>query len=658
MRYAIFSIFLSILMSVTAFAKPPASAFGQLPAVYDAAISPDGTKIATFTALDNGYGVGIFFIDGSGKSPTGVALGEGVKPEWVKWANNDTVLTSVWQSEKTSGTPFTSGYLYTFKVSTSEVELLIDPRKAGKRSTTGSRLAGGGMFRQFNNVVVDHLSKDPDHILMSFSDTIASAPDVQRVNVNNGNYKVVRRGSEDTQYWYTDLRGEVRVAQGRKDSSKEKWVLKIRDKDDDKWRKVDEYPGLDADEDIFGFTGNPDEMVVGRYQGKNTRGLYIYDLSQKRITRTLFHNEDYDAGGVIYNADGTDIVGASYVADTKQIEVFGSPQSSLDRLRQKYPDYQIDYIDSTASYDKVLVKIGSPQSPGGVYILDTADLKMKRLANLYDGIEEADTGTVINVKYKARDGQKIPAYVTLPPTITETSQLKNLPFIVLPHGGPYSRDTKRFDYLAQFFATRGYGVLQMNFRGSIGYGKDFEDAGRERWVVMQEDVEDGTKWLLEKGYADPERTCIAGWSYGGYAALIGSIKNPGLYNCTISMAGVTDLKDLLNDMRKYRFGNLAAKSFLKGFEDKDDLKINSPVKRASEMTGPVFLAHGTLDQAVHFDQFKRMKSALKKSKAKVTAIEFKDEDHYLSNKKNRTKFFVELEKFLEKANGKSEYAAP
>lgn len=658
MRLAVFTIILSFLMSFSAFAKPPASAFGQLPGIYDAAISPDGTKIATFSALDDGYGIGIFFIDGSGREPTGVALGKGVKPEWLKWSNNDVVLASVWQSQKMSGTPFKSGYLYAFDVPKSEINLLIDPKKAGKRGTTGSRLAGGGLFRQFNNVVVDHLSDDPDHILMSFSDIIASAPDVQRVNVRTGDYKVVRRGSEDTQYWYTDLRGEVRVAQGRKESSKEKWVLKIRDKDSDKWRRADEYPGLDADEDIFGFTGNPDEIVIGRYQGKNTKGLYIYDLPQKRITRTLFHNDDYDAGGIVYNADGSDIVGASYISDTKQVEIFGSPQTALDKLRQKYPTYQVDYIDSTADYKKVVVKLSHPEDPGALYILDTTNMNVLKLASLYDNVSVNDTGMVLSVRYTARDGQKIPAYVTLPPTVTETSQIKNLPFIVLPHGGPYARDTKRFDYLAQFFATQGYGVLQMNFRGSIGYGKDFEDAGRQRWVVMQEDVEDGMRWLLEKGYADPERTCIAGWSYGGYAALIGSIKNPELYSCTISMAGVTDLKDLLNDMQKYRFGNLAAKSFLKGFEDKDDLKANSPVKRASEMTGPVFLAHGTLDQAVHFDQYKRMKSALKKSSAKVTAVEFKDEDHYLSSKANRVRFFEELEKFLEKANGKSEYAAP
>lgn len=173
---------------------------------------------------------------------------------------------------------------------------------------------------------------------------------------------------------------------------------------------------------------------------------------------------------------------------------------------------------------------------------------------------------------------------------------------------------------------------------------------------MQDDVEDGASWLVKKGYADPERLCIAGWSYGGYASLMGAIKNSDLYACAISMAGVTDLRDMISDMEKYRFGKLAARNFiLRGFEDKDAIKENSPVKRAEELTVPLFLAHGELDQRVHFDQFKRMKRALKKSPAKTTFMEFEDEDHFLSSQANRQKFFKGLDKFLTETIGESEF---
>ncbi len=642
MRTFIFSIILSLVLGISAWAKPPASAFGQLPNIYDAAISPNGKKLAAYVnADDGGYAVLVFFLDDKDSKPLMASMEKGVKPQWIEWANNDVVLASFWQSSKYRGTPITSGYLYRLEVSTQNAGVLIKPKD---------------MFRQFNNRVIDMLPNDPDHILMSFGDTIASAPDVQKVNVRTGRYKRLRRGSESIQDWYTDRTGTVRIGQGMKDKSTEDWRLTIRDANDDKWRSYTDYPGLDGNENIYGFTSNPNEMIVGRYAGKDTLGLYVYDLSQKSITRKIFHNDDYDVKGVVLSADGSDIVGATYVSDNDEVELFGNREGALDQLRQKYPGYTVDYVDSTASYDQVVVKLSSASDPGALYILNTEAIELRLMAHQYDALELKDMGEVISVRYTARDGMKIPAYVTIPPSITSTEQLKNIPFIILPHGGPYARDTKRFDYLAQFFATRGYGVLQMNFRGSIGYGKEFEEAGRKNWVVMQEDVKDGTEWLIEKGYADPERICIAGWSYGGYAALIGKIKNPDLYSCTISMAGVTDLKDIVNDMKKYRFGRITARGFLKGFSDKDDLKENSPAKRADEMIGPVFIAHGTLDQRVHFDQFKRMKSALKKSDADVTAIEFKDEDHFLSNQDNRIKFFEELEKFLEDAIGVSEFA--
>lgn len=654
MRTAFFAFILSLFISISAWTKPPAGAFGQLPKIYDAAISPDGDKIAVFLNMDAAYGVGVFYIDDSGREPFAIGMEEGVKPEWLKWANDEIILASIWQSQKIQGTPFTTGHIYSFDMTTKKGRILVKPGKKAK--ALGSRLGSSALFRQYNNDVVDFLNEDPGHILMSFSDTDVAAPEVQLVDVRDGSYKRMERGRPSVQEWYTDLRGEVRIGQGLEDKSKENWTLRIRNANDDKWQSYDKFPGLRGNERIYGFTANPNEMIVGRYAGKDTLGLYIYDLSQKKVSRKLFHNDDYDVKGIVLNNDGSEIVGASYVADNNEVELFGTRKSSLDRIRQKYTGYAVDYVDSNADYSKVIIKLSSPSDPGSLFVLNPATDDLQRVSKMYDGLTSGDMGEVLSVRYTARDGKKIPAYVTIPVSITDTSQLKNVPFIILPHGGPYARDAKRFDYLAQYFSTRGFGVLQMNFRGSVGYGKEFEEAGRKNWVVMQEDVEDGTRWLYEKGYADPERTCIAGWSYGGYAALIGSIKNPDLYACTISMAGVTDLKDLVNDMKQYRFGNLTAKGFLKGFGDKDNMKENSPAKRGDEISGSVFLAHGTLDQRVHFDQYKRMKSAMKKSDAKVTAIEFKEEDHFLSNQKNRVKFFEELDKFLEKAIGKSEFA--
>ncbi len=643
---AVFLICAAIIcLAASAHSAPAPEEFGTLPAVYDAAISPDSSQIAVFVNYKGIYGVRIISLKTEDKKPRIIMLREGIKPQWVKWANNEQVLISLWENDKIGSTPVTVGFIYTLNTNTMKGKYLITPK---------------GITRQYNNQVIDFLNDDPEHILMSFSDTDVFAPDIQKVNVVSGRYGRERRGNSQIQNWYTDLRGEPRIGQGLRDNTdEEKWRLMVRDVDDNKWRSSDEYPGLDADSSIYGFTGNPNELIIGLTKGRDTRGFYIYDLEAKAQTRKLFHHDDYDVSGLILSADGKDIMGASFVGDSKEIQLFDKYDTVLDRMRKRFTGFNIDYIDQSKNGRIVLFSISNGHSPGALMMVNGDTDQLTHLAQYRPGLPEDQMGEVISVKYTARDGFKIPAYVTLPPSVTGTDQIKDLPFIILPHGGPYARTSRRFDYFAQFFASRGYGVLQMNFRGSAGYGEAFKDAGRKNWVLMKEDVEDGTRWLIEKGYADPKRVCIAGWSYGGYAALMGAIRNPELYACSISMAGVTDLKDMISDMEKYRFGKLSAKDFvLQGFEDKDDIRENSPVRRAEDYSVPLFLAHGEDDQRVHFDQFKRMKRALRKSSAPVTYMEFKDEDHFLSNQKNRQKFFTGLDKFLLETMGESEHKTP
>ena len=640
----VFSLFAVIGTYQLTFAAPPPDAFGALPSIYDAAISPDGNEIASIVNLKGSYLVSVQALGKKkGDKPRLIALGKGVKPSYIKWGNNKQVLVVFWQSEKVGTTPITASYIYSLDSETLDGKILVKPPR--------------GVFRQFNANVVDWLEDDPEHILMSYDEESNNLrPAIRKVNLKTGKNRVVQRGLGNINSWYTDTKGEPRIGKGRKDNKDATPVMKIRDKEKDKWYDADNYPGLDADTPIFGFTDAQNELIIGDYRGKDTLGLYVYDLARKSITRKIYHNDKYDAEGIIRSQQGDKIIGARYTADTSEVELLDEYDTLLSKMRAKFPGHTVDFVDQTQAGDIVLFKVSGPYEPGYLMKLKAGDAEPVSLGKLRPKLNSNDMGEVISVKYSARDGQKIPAYVTLPPMVTDTSQIKNLPFIILPHGGPYSRDTKRFDYFAQFFASRGYGVLQMNFRGSEGYGKTYEEAGRKNWVVMQEDVEDGMRWLLKKGYADPKRSCIAGWSYGGYASLMGAAKTGELYSCSIAMAAVTDLQDLINDLKKYKYGRASANEFVKeGFENKDAMKANSPVKVADKIKIPVFLAHGTLDQRVHFDQYKRMKSALKKAGVKATYMEFKDEDHFLSNQKNREKFFIGLDKFLTDVNGPSEY---
>ena len=634
MHKYILIIFLVLFPPCMFASAPTAEAFGTLPNAYDAAISPDGKQIAIIVNSNGVYGVRVVTLGKKGEKLRAVLLGKGVKPDWIKWANNGQVLVGLWQSKKYYKTPITMSFIYTLNASSMKGRILIENRE---------------ILRQDNSDVIDFLEDDPDHILMAFSDVSQHQADIYKVNVKNGRYSRIKRTKSNVQNWYTDSRGEPRVGQGLVDrvgGTEAQWNLTIRDADEDVWRKADHFPGLDASVRIFGFTDDHNELVIGDRAGKNTLGVYVYDLVQKKISRKVFHHDTYDAGGLVVSRSGA-IIGASFIADTTEVELLDEYDTVLSRIRSKYSNFTIDYVDQSDDGRFVLFNMSNASNPGALSIVDAKTNKVSRLAFTNQGLPSDEMGVVMNLSYPARDGFEIPAYLTVPSSITSAEDITNLPFVILPHGGPYARTSKRFDYFAQYFASRGFAVLQMNFRGSAGYGKEFEDAGRENWIKMQDDVEDGTKWLIEQGLADPEKVCIVGWSYGGYAALMGAIKSPELYACAVSMAGVTDLKDMINDIKQYRFGSISAQNFvLRGFDSKKAIANNSPVKRAAELKVPLFLAHGEGDQRVHYDQFMRMKHALKKSPATVTYMNFKEEDHFLSNQKNRQDFFRGLDKFL------------
>ena len=625
---------------------PAAEMFGKHARIHDAALSPDASELAIIENVKGKWIIRVVKLGADQEKPRILGLGEKIVPGWIKWANDKQVLIDLTQSQKYQGLPIQVGMIYTLNSQTMKGKFLIKPK--------------GDQFRQFNNIVVDFLADDPDHILMAFSndDSNGEQPDVKRVNVETGRYTHVVRGMPNVQWWQTDLTGKVRVGQGLDDNIKDevRYRMMIRDASSNDWVNSKKFPGLDAGVSIEGFTKNPNEMIVGtRRNGRNTTGLYIYDISKKSYTRTLFENEDYDASGIVLNGDGSEVIGARYTAEESEVELFGDNATILDRIRKKYNGQTIDFIDQSSDKKTLIYRMSNAYDPGFLMMVDGRTMKERVLAAYRKDLPNNSLGLVASVKYTARDGAKIPAFVTVPPML-DGKALKDIPFIILPHGGPYARTSKRFDTYSQFFASRGYGVLQMNFRGSAGYGEAFEKAGRENWELMLNDVEDGARWLVEKGYTNPDKLCVAGWSFGGYAALMEAIEHPELYSCVLSMAGVTDLADLVRDAKKYRFGGIAAKnSILSGFEDRKEMKTFSPAKRASEMKIPTFIAHGTLDQAVHFDQYKRMKSGLKKSSADVTAVEFKDEDHYLSNEKNAVQFYQEMDKFLTKHMGTSPY---
>jgi dipeptidyl aminopeptidase/acylaminoacyl peptidase len=625
--------------------------FAQLPAISDIAISPDGKHLAYITnQKDKSYLVITQWPPGRADAePKFFGIAPGSSADWVSWANNEQQFVGL--SRKTrarDGTPYTVTDIMTTSLKSKKPRILIQPERRG----------------QFNSQVLNYLPRDPKHVLMMLNpdkmrNVEGHVPEVYKVDVVRGNIERVQTGEADIQQWLTDYTGAVRVGYGinLRDGS---YHLKIRPraiKEDPrpKWLTLKDLPGLSRETRIFGFGADLDNLLVGSRHETDTIALYTYDLNKRAFSKQLFHDKDVDVSRVRIDRAGN-LTGAVVVKEEPETHYFTDKDLSPQRrVEKRLPTHQVRLIDRTSDGKEIIFRIGAPDDPGAILYYNTQSTKLSMISPLYPGLEGSALGMVIATKYSARDGTKLPAFVTLPPTITQTAQIKNLPFVILPHGGPHARDYKRFDFLAQYIASRGYGVLQMNFRGSTGYGKTFKEAGVGEWgTLMQDDIEDGVRWLVSKGYANPKKVCIVGGSYGGYAALMGIIRSPGLYACAVSLAGVTDLDNMIGDMRKYRGGKFSVAQFIgKLWTDPAARRLNSPMRRASEIKTPLLLVHGEDDQVVHFDHFTRMRRALANNPTPVSYQILKDGDHHLSTYTNRLAFLNRLGSFLDQYIGQN-----
>jgi dipeptidyl aminopeptidase/acylaminoacyl peptidase len=275
------------------------------------------------------------------------------------------------------------------------------------------------------------------------------------------------------------------------------------------------------------------------------------------------------------------------------------------------------------------------------------DEDLNRLILMVDGYPKLISNELVKpmpVTLKARDGTVLHGYVTRPAHAQQPG-----PLILLPHGGPASRDVLDFDYWTQFLASRGWAVLKVNFRGSSGYGGDFLQAGFKRWgLEMQDDLTDAAQYAIDQGIADPERICIVGGSYGGYAALMGVVKTPQLFRCAVSFAGVSDLRALLKEKRRFLGYELGSERQLGAWwSDRDRLKATSPVNHADKIRTPLLIVHGAEDRTVSVEQSRAMVDALKDAGfTRMQYVELPDGDHHLSRQDDRLTFFRAMERFL------------
>lgn len=641
------------IFSVPAWAKSlPLEYFASLPDVSNLSLSPDGNKLSAVIRIDvdDTRGAAVQVTDLATGEKKMVLFSDNKKYfiYWTQWKDNRTLLVGTFHPDRRD-TWLGMGQV---RYKTRETRLLIIDTESGEVSTPFAKnfLKKYRILPSAMDNVVDSLPDDPEHILMAFPtnqsliDSGRNQTGIYKVNIKTQRAQLVQKSLDHVWGWVTDQQHRVRVGAYYEYQTGTNKVL-VKNHSNDKWRELWAHAPFSEDQVVpLGFGLDPDVLYIRAYQDKRL-AVFKVNLADKDLKRELvFADPVYDvSGGLVYSPATRDVVGITYSQGGGF--TFFDPelkklQSSLDKA---LADTKNHVVSLSADAQKYLVLSSSDTDSGTYFLGQRSPAKLDVVALRYRHLSPELMSPVQRYDYKARDGMNIEAYLTLPKDTTG----KNLPTIIFPHGGPISRDDDSFDYWTQYFANKGYAVLQMNFRGSSGQGLDFRNAGLKNWgMEMQDDIEDGAKKLIADGISDAKSICIVGASYGGYAALMGAVKTPDVYKCSISVAGVSNVYDLVKDNRSFWSGyNIVDEQI---GNDNKQLRAISPVNHADKIKIPVLLIHGDSDRQVDIKHSVQMRDALQKAGKDVTFLELLNEDHYLTNNENRVATFRAMDAFLDK----------
>jgi len=628
------------LVPLVSVAEPAVEDFAWLPTFTALEISPGGKYLAARMNRENIYRVVIIDISNKGfRKLYEFAETDELSAAWFRWVSSTHLLMSVSfkgvRGHSLSGVKTEERRLLGVDVTTAEPIELFDNRRPSPV--------------QIQDRVVSFLPNDPKHVLVQYSLDDPSRPHVYRVDVTKrANHKRVLRGRIGVLFWMADRRARVRLGQGVKDN-KSPLLIALPD-GGKKW--LDLSHRVDAPGVVFdpiAFAADPNDLyIVSNHEGGPT-GLYLFDIVEDRFTDKIFRHANSDLSRVKIDDKSGELISITF--DDENIDTIYFSKRPIDEalldVRAQLQGNRFTRHSISSDGNHAVFKVRTANDPGTYFLYDNTEPLIRQLPFQYPGLPDQTLGETIVSSYVARDGLEIPAFVTLPHGLSDLDAAEQLPFVILPHGGPGARDFMRFDYWAQFLVSNGYGVLQMNFRGSTGYGQAFKAAGHREWgQAMQDDITDGVRWLIEGGHADADRIAIMGGSYGGYAALMGVVKTPELFQCAISFAGVSDLRRLIRLARKFIAGAYATRFIGDLWKDRNMLRANSPVSGAKEITVPVLLVHGDIDVVVDIDQSRDMAKELKKHDKEFEFIVLEGGDHYLSLYRNRLHFLTASERFL------------
>jgi len=472
-------------------------------------------------------------------------------------------------------------------------------------------------------------------------------PDVSRVNLKTGAKITVVSNPGNVTRWVADRAGVVRI--GIVSKLGESSVI-YRDSPDKPWTTLRVQRTGEPDWVPLGFDGDNRTLFVLSGEGRSTNALYRYDTATRtQEAMPVFADDTYDVGRIIYSRARRRVVAAEIHRDKPHTHWFDPADQQVQAaVDAALPGYRNDIAEAAPDGSTLLVRSSSDREPGVYFLVNLRERKLQEIAVTREWIDPEMMAPATPITFAARDGLPLHGYLTLP----VGREPRNLPLILNPHGGPYGpRDEWGFSPEVQFLANRGYAVLQVNFRGSGGYGLPFEQAGYRQWGgAMQDDLTDAVRWAVAQGYADPKRVAIMGASYGGYAVMAGLAFTPELYAAGINIVGVTDIGILLEDSRAWH--ELQREAYAERIADpKRDaawIKAMSPVNHAAAMRAPVFMAYGENDPRVNIRHGKLMEHELRAAGKTVEFYLRRDEGHGFRKEENQVELYRRIDAFLEK----------
>lgn len=614
----------------------PASTFGQLPMIEQPNISPGGQYVASILNSEDGPTIVVSDF-GAADLDAIVRLKYGRdRIDWIRWASDDRLLISVSEPINIAGEKYRVSRLY---------QVGRDGKDMKQIRRKPTRDVPWWINLRSTNRIVSMLPDEPDHILMQLYDERDKGDAVFKVDLNRNRFDKLFINEYDVSAWYANRKGEVVLGWQVEEEQVTTWYLP---EGKDKWEPLRTQRYFEDETfSVVNIEGDIAHVITDYETGR--QALWKFNITTGEYEEMVFAVDGYDLDASLISTEDERLLGVAWYSDYYEQHYFDEQAAqSAQLIRQSFPQHRVSVQSRSADGKRLMLRAVRDNAPPQFIWLDLETKAGSAWYAPYPNLNGVPLPPVTAIAFEASDGTPLTGYLTMPLDATGEKP----PLVVFPHGGPHARDTKYFDPFVQFFANRGYAVLQVNFRGSSGFGSGFESAGYRQWgQAMQQDVYDGMDWLISEGRVDGSRTCIVGASYGGYVALTAAYQRPDDFRCAASIAGIADLyemadKDSLNpNLKPY-----VAKAIGNPNDDadRDMLKANSAINHLDTIKAPLLLIHGTEDTRVRVSQSRDFYRAAERAGIDIEYVELEDGTHFLDEYRNRLAVFEALDSFLKR----------